>query len=253
MDDRPRELTSLFKNFKKGDAEALEAIIQNEKAWLFDYLIRMTGQVSKSVDVMQEAINVMIPVADQEEELQDLLVLLYRTARSFAMDVWNADTSKLENSAYTGTDQHLQEPGILELVEIERVLRSLPAKQREVILLHLRYKFTLADVSDITGYDEDDVKEYFDQGKNVLTAALGVTLERASLSFLKLKVFSVPDETSDGTQNLSMVVRDLKKSSKSTPGGIVRLFTGIILLGLIAYLIVNHQMVFDYLETISSP
>jgi len=253
MKFRPQELKSLFKKFKNGDSDALEAIVGSEKERVFDYLMRMTGQVSKSLDVLQEAVNGVMPVADQEDDLLEFLVLFYRTARSFSMDDWNAETSKLENAAYSSTNEDLSEKNTAQLLDIERVLRSLPAKQREVILLHLRYGFSLKDIADITSYDEDEVKEFFEQAENVLKAALNKSAEKIADGLLKIKNFPMPEDSLDGTQNLSMVVRDLKKSSKSTPGGVLRLLTGILLLLLLAYLIMNHQLVFEYLDAISSP
>jgi hypothetical protein len=169
------------------------------------------------------------------------------------MDDWNAETSKLENAAYSSPTEDLSEKNTAQLLDIERVLRSLPAKQREVILLHLRYGFSLEDVADITSYDEDEVKEFFEQAENVLKAALNNSADKIADGLLKIKNFPMPEDSLDGTQNLSMVVRDLKKSSRSTPGGVLRLLTGILLLLLLAFLIMNHQLVFEYLEAISSP
>jgi hypothetical protein len=202
---------------------------------------------------MQEAVSGLTSVADQEDDLEGFLVLFYRTARSFAMDVWNADTSKLENAAYSAPDEDLSEKFSAQLQELERVVRSLPATQREVILLHLRYGFSVDDVSDITSYDENDVNEYLDHAQSVLKSALGKSKEKLEESLRQLKNFPMPEDALDGTQNLSIVVRDLKKSSKSTPGGVLRLLSGMLLLALLAYLILNHQMIFEYLEAISSP
>ena len=253
MKYRPQELQALFKKFKDGDSDALDAIVGSEREWLFDYLMRMTGQVSRSMEVMQEATSGVLPVADQEDDLGDFLVLFYRTARSFAMEAWNAETSKLENAAYSMPDEGLGEKRLAQLVEVERVVRSLPAKQREVVLLNNRYGFSVDDVADITSYVDEDVKEYLEQAHNVLMAALSKSTDKVADSLLEMKSFPIPEEGNDGTQNLSVVVRDLKKSSKSAPGGILRLLTGILLLVLLAYLILNHQMVFEYLESISSP
>lgn len=169
------------------------------------------------------------------------------------MEDWNAETSKLENAAYTSSTEDLSEKLAAQFLELERVLRSLPAKQREIILLHLRYGFSLEDVADITSYDEDEVKEYLEQAESVLKAALNKSAEKLADSLVKIKNFPMPEDSLDGTQNLSIVVRDLKKSSKSTPGGVLRLLTGILLLALLAYLFMNHQLIFEYLETISSP
>jgi len=248
---RPTQLKSLFGKFKEGDPEALEAILSSEKDRLFDYLMRMTGQVSRSVETLSESINGIFPVADQEENFQDFLVLLYRTARSFAIEDWNADTSRLENVAYSSSDTGLSEKMTLQILELERVLRSLPAKQREVILLRLRYGFSLDEIAGISSYPLSDVEEFLAQGLSVTEAALGS--DKIPDYMVKLLSFPIPDDQNDGTQNLSLIVRDLKKSSKSTPGGVFRLLVGVMVLGSILYAAWRHEKVFEYIRFFFEP
>lgn len=253
MIERPKELKSLFKQFKDGDPEALEAVIASEKERLFDYLMRMTGQLSRSMEIMQETISGVTNVGDQEETLAGFFVLFYRTARSFAMEIWNAETPKLENSAYADPDSGLSERITIQLIEIERVLRSLPAKQREILLLSLRYEFDLSEVSTITGYPEDDVEELLSQAQSVMEAALNKSTAKLKEGLGKLLVFPMPDDGNDGTQNLSIVVRDLKRSSKSTPGGLFRLILGLAFVAAVVFVVWRHELVLDYLKTFLEP
>jgi DNA-directed RNA polymerase specialized sigma24 family protein len=253
MEYRSKELNSLFRKFKDGDSDALDIIISDERERLFDFLMRMTGQVAKSTEVLQEAINAVLPVADQEDNLHEFLVVFYRTARSFSIEAWNADTSRLENSSYSvneiGTSEKIKE----ELLDCERVVRSLPGMQREVVFLHLRLGFSVEEVSDITSYTEDDVREYLDQAQGIIAVALNVPMEKLKQTLYKLKFFAIPNDEYDGTQNLSLVVRDLKRSSRSTPGGLFRLLPGLMLLILVIYVIINRMVLFEYLEAIFSP
>ena len=48
----------------------------------FDFLIRMTGQQTKSLDTVDEAILAVGPALDLEDSLQELLVLLTRLSIS---------------------------------------------------------------------------------------------------------------------------------------------------------------------------
>ena len=253
MSERPKELKALFKRFKDGDPEALDAILASEKDRLFDYLIRMTGQLSRSMEIMHEAISGVTSVGDQEETLNGLFVLFYRTARSFAMEIWNAETSKLENAAYADPDSGLSEKITIQLIEIERVLRSLPAKQREILLLSIRFDFALSEVSTITGYPKDDVQELLGQAQSVMEAALNKSSAKLKEGIVKLLVFPMPDDSNDGTQNLSIVVRDLKRSSKSTPSGVFRLLVGLAFVAALAFVVWRHELVMTYLKTFFEP
>ena len=79
---RPAELLKNFTQYKAGDDDALDVIFASEKSRLFDYLIRMTGQISKSAATTDEAIAAVEHAIDLEESLQEVLVLLSRELES---------------------------------------------------------------------------------------------------------------------------------------------------------------------------
>jgi hypothetical protein len=58
----------------------------------------------------------------------------------------------------------------------------------------------------------------------------------------------MPEENSMATQNLSMVFKDLKKSSKSTPGGWFKLFFGAVFIFAIGFGVYNYQVVIDFIQ-----
>ena len=160
---RPADLDRQFKAFKSGDFEALDVILNSEKDRLFDYVMRMTGQLSRSMATTEEVIGVVTPVADREETLQELLVLLYKTARNFTIEIWNADTSRLENSAYTANEAGKSAKNSEDFLALEHVVRSLPPKQREILLLRERFGFSPDEIAELTGYAIGDVEEFFAQ------------------------------------------------------------------------------------------
>lgn len=246
-----KDLEPLFARGKKGEIEAFEAVLSSESGRLFDYLMRMNGQISRSYEIMQESLNGVRHIADQKEDLQDLMVLLYKTARSFSIEIWNADTSKLENSAYlSGAGAELDSRTAAQLVELEKVLRSLPAKQREAVLLKVRYGFADEDIVAITGYSVDDVQEFLSHSMSVLESATDLNSQKVANLMIQLLFFPIPDQGDHGTQNLSLVVRDLKKSSKSVRIGLIRVVTGIVLLIIISFVTLNYRLISDYLKLI---
>jgi len=247
---RPAQLSTLFKKFKDGDPEALESILASEKERLFDFLMRMTGQISGSMEACHDAANKVYSLADREDTLQDFLVLLYKTARGIAIEIWNADTSRLENAAYEAEELGLKDKTKQVYLALEHVVRSLPAKQREVLLLHERLGFSPDEIAEITGYGHSDVEEFFAQALGVTEAALSGDADKVPEMMTKILTFPMLDESNDGTQNLSLVFRDLKKSSRATPGGWFRLFLGLGFLSALAYAAWHHQLIFEFAQAI---
>lgn len=245
---RPAELEKRFKSLKAGQMEDGDAIFASEKERLFDYLMRMTGQVSKSADTCMEAINAVSPVADQEESLQDLLVLLYKTARNFTIEIWNAETHRLENEAYAPVTGAKADKNVPALIALEHVVRSLPPKQREILLLHERFGFSPDEVAEITGYGVGDVEEIFAQALGITESALAGNAEMVPEFMTKLYSFPLPEESSMGTQNLSMVFKDLKKSSRRASGSWFKLIFGLALIAGIAYIVWKYELVVEIVE-----
>ena len=242
---RPAELTARFKAFKSGDNDALDDLLESEKTRLFDFIMRMTGQVTRSSDTANETISAVIPVAYNEETLEDLLVVLYKTARNFSLDIWNADTSRLENGSYGAPLAGKFDKTSASLMALENIVRSLPPKQREILLLHERLGFSPDEIADITSYPIGDVEEIFAHALGITESALAGDAEKVPDYMTRLHPFPVPVSEEQVTQNLSMVFKDLKKSSRSTSGGFLKLLLGIFILSILGYGVANYEVVLE--------
>ena len=89
-----------FSRFKSGHASALYDLLESERPFLYDYLMRMTSQVSRSADSINEVYESLSEeVISVIESARDLRLVLYTTARRFNSDIWNAETSRLINAA----------------------------------------------------------------------------------------------------------------------------------------------------------
>lgn len=248
---RPAELEKQFKVFKDGQIDVIEEILASERERLFDYLMRMTGQLSKSADTATEATNVVGAVADKEESLQDLLIVLYKTARNFAVDAWNADTSRLENSAYDDEksgDARKNDKQLPLLIALEQVLRSLAPTQREILLLRERYGFAPDEICEITSFSMSEVEETFAVTLNIVESAMSGSANAVPELIAKLRVFPIPEGDTDTTQNLSLVFKNLKKSSRRTPSAWLRLFMWLMFFALLAVLFWKYELVMEFLS-----
>lgn len=247
---RPPELEKQFRAFKSGNFDALDAVLDSERERLFDFLMRMTGQVSKSADTASEAIQAVRPVAENEESLEEFLVLLYRTARNFTIEIWNADTSRLENAAYESKLQGKPRKDIPHLVALEHIIRSLPPKQREILILHERYGFSPDEIAEITNFGVPEVEEIFAQALGVTEAAMTDHSERVPELMTKLHPFPEPEDCSQQTQNLSLVFKNLKKSSRAPSGAWWKLLVGLSLIALIGLGIWRYDVVVNVVKLV---
>ena len=188
-------------------------------------------------------------MADKEESFQDFLVVLYKTARNFAIDAWNVDTSRLENSAYEASksvDSKNQDKQLPMLVSLEHILRSLAPKQREILILHERFGFAPDEIAEITGMGSSDVEEVFAQALAIVESAMPGNASMVPELVTKLRLFPIPQNDVETTQNLSLVFKNLKKSSKGTPSAWFRLLGGLLVIAGIGIAIWKYELVMDF-------
>jgi DNA-directed RNA polymerase specialized sigma24 family protein len=209
MQYRSKELTSHFKNFQGGDTDALTAILAAERNRLFDYIMRMSGQLVRSAEIADESIGVLENDCDQVDSLDELLIYLYKTARNFARDIWNADTSKLENNAYQAGGSKEQNLA----VKVEHQLRALPPLQREAVILRERLGFALDEVAEIMMTPPSDIELAFAQGLSSIENGMLEHAQKVPELILNLRPFNRPTHERPDTQNLSLIMNDFRKTN----------------------------------------
>ena len=241
MQFRPKNLRGLFQQYKDGQADALNAFLAAERDRLYDYVLRMTGQVSRAYETTDETMLSIESGAGDCETMEEFLTLLYKTARKYAADVWNADTSRLENEVYS---RHSSKDA-QSLLRLEKVVRMLPAPQREALLLRERLGFAMDEVAEIMGIPTPEVEQIFAEGLGTVEDALPDLSKRVPEMFVSVPQFTAPEPEELQTKNLSLIMQDFRKSSGS---GISR---GPVV-GLILLLILIAAFAWQYWDIISS-
>lgn len=129
---------------------------------LFDYCVRMTGDLIASSGIVSKVCQGFEASHSEAHDgvPTDIQLALFRECRVLGGNAWDADTSFLQNP---GLDSEKLQVGSLsaaipggtnnsaELWRLYHLLRSLPGRRREALLLVERYDFSPLQAADITG------------------------------------------------------------------------------------------------------
>ena len=206
-----------FRQVMKGDQSALVDLLEAERTNLFDYLMRMTGQVARSLESTDEVFAAI--TKDTIETLAsyaDLKICIYSTARRFNADIWNANTSRLLNAALTPRPPTAHEVMATEVTDpnaamaVDKAMRVLSGEQREVVLLSLIVGFDLAEISEIAGKPERNLEQLLSQGLVLLRQELVGVTDASAYVKAYLALHPQPIRSSQMTLNLSMLMQGIK-------------------------------------------
>jgi DNA-directed RNA polymerase specialized sigma24 family protein len=206
----------LFRKFRSGEASALVEILESERQSLYDYMMRMTGQVQKSAETIEEVyVSLNEGVLAELQTYEDLRLLLYTTTRKFSADIWNANTSMLENSGILPQEESdpLGVHGLRELKfqqDLDRAIRGLKPFEREVVYLRLVVGMAFSEVSDVVGNSQDEVENGYASAFKVLTVSIGKSQDEVEDGLHRISKHPMPPLSSPATVNLSMVMEGIK-------------------------------------------
>lgn len=206
----------LFKKFQGGDVGSLADLLEGERGALYDYLMRMTGQISRSADTVDEVYQSLNDeTLETLDTFSDLKVLLYTTARKFNADIWNAETTKLANAAFEepGRANALDERALRERqgqALLDKAFRSLPGMEREALILSARGQFDNSEIAEIMAAPEHQVEDKLAVALSKVETEYAATGGRAESALAKLPEHPLPVRSSQATVNLSMVMQGIK-------------------------------------------
>jgi RNA polymerase sigma factor (sigma-70 family) len=206
----------LFRKFRGGEPSALVEILESERQSLYDYMMRMTGQVQKSSETIEEVyVSLNEGVLNELETYEDLRLLLYTTTRRFSADIWNANTSMLENIGILEQleSDPLGEEGLRQLKfqqDLDRGIRSLKPFEREVVYLRLVVGMAFSEISDVVGNLQESVESRYATAVRGLTESMGKNQDEVEDGLHRICKHPMPPRSSPATVNLSMVMEGIK-------------------------------------------
>jgi RNA polymerase sigma-70 factor, ECF subfamily len=165
----------LFRQWQKGNAEALETLVQRYSRVLLAYLYRLVGQTQIAEDLMQETFVRLVREAQSYRYPRPFAPWLYTIARNLAL---NEHASAYRRRVELG----LPLPEVLtseldpaEMVEgwtrrddLQQALVHLTFEQREVLSLRFGQEMSVKEVADLLGIPTGTVKSRTFQALRIL-------------------------------------------------------------------------------------
>ncbi len=206
-------------------SEQVRGLLEEESHNLYDYLMRMTGQMERSAETCEEVVRVITKWVEQEPAVSYKLIRkkFYMTARSFNADIWQGDVENLENKAYSD-DQNANANALrLQFLALEKLMNQMDGFEREIILLKVKYGFDSQEIKDLTKLTEDV--------DPVLSKSLASIQLQESGADIRDQIAAIPlhpkpESVTHHTQALSQLMRDLK-SRRSPQANLALIFGGL--------------------------
>ncbi|MFN0063995.1 MAG: RNA polymerase sigma factor [Myxococcaceae bacterium] len=175
-DERPDE--ALMLAFRRGDARAFEALVRRHRRSVFNFILRFTGDASRSEDLLQETWLKVVRSAGEYEPKARFTTWLYTIARNLCTDLARRERLRETDSLDAPVEGHAGGEGLplgerliaddplpdraahahrLQAV-LMLALASLPAEQREVFCLREFAGVPFRGIAAITHTPENTVK-----------------------------------------------------------------------------------------------
>jgi DNA-directed RNA polymerase specialized sigma24 family protein len=196
---------------------ALYEALTREQPVIYDYLMRMTGQVERSRDTLSEVGQVISNVPMRLSDTRRFRLQLFTTSRSFVGDIWNADTSNLLNNGFLALKDP-PHPKLKDFTLLDEELRKLPGQMRETVLLFLKYKFDLPTTATIIGLTPTATENVYHQGIDRLSERTKINAMMIEELIPQLPNHHIPPSAEHHTLDLSVMIKDIRSSRLSWRG-----------------------------------
>lgn len=208
------EKSKLFARYKSGRTEALSALLDQERECFFDYLMRMTGQISRSADSIDEIYQALLEAdGTPVEEWPEFRALFYQTGRKFNADIWNANTERLENSALDDLKGQAKQ----EATALDLALRRLPGAEREVIVLNVICDFSVDHTARVMGQTSESVDNLILKALSRIDADCSGVVQQPEIKLKNLDRHPTPVRSMMATVDLGETVGGMRGQSLASP------------------------------------
>lgn len=224
MDDEKKE--RLFLQALEEESGDVIEVMELERPQLYDYLMRMTGDVTRALDTIEELYRVVAPQASHYKSWSQFRTLLYTTVRNFNLDAWNAETSNLENSGLKKiTDIDLM------YTKIDQYIRLLPGQHRETLICSYIYGLRPVELAKVVRRGEQIIAVDAEAILSDLSERSGMSKTDLFSRFKNFPMHQIKGVNSNNTVALSQVMGSMEEvESRHNQQKVKRYFFYIIIL-----------------------
>ena len=206
----------LFESYAQGQKSKLPEILDIEKSYLYDFLIRMTGDQNRSTTVVEQVINQMLNSEDAWEQLNKLRLNLYSKARTLMIKVWNADVTKLEHPSLIHVLRNPESDRkalkrAKAYSQLNQAISACEGYGREIVILHLRTKFTFSEIAQVMGHSRDFVEEHYSTAIKLIKSRVPNLPPDPRKAISNLDVYPFPRGKETDITDLSGLIGGIKR------------------------------------------
>lgn len=171
--DKPQE-HALIRKAKAGDGRAIESLIRAHQDALYAFLLRMSGRPEVAEDIVQEAFVRVLKNLDRFDTRFRFSTWLFTIAKRLYMNsiqklhpMFDSDTVEARQGSFAGPIAELERSESMVNLRgiIDDALATLPAQQREIILLFHQQNWPITDIADHLDMPEGTVKSHLHRAR----------------------------------------------------------------------------------------
>jgi RNA polymerase sigma-70 factor (ECF subfamily) len=148
-----------------GDVAAFQELYDRYEGRLYGFCLRYLGDRDAAADAFQEVFERLIDARNKYEPRSRFASWLFTIARRVCLDRLRED--RRNESLEAGAERPVLEvddtghpdDDLARRDEVQRLIRALPVKQREVLLLSKYYGFSYGEIAEMLGSSEVAVKQ----------------------------------------------------------------------------------------------
>lgn len=241
----------LFEGYQTGGQENLQKIVEGEKPMLFDFLLRMTGDASRSVYSIEDTGRKLLSTPKTWESLTEFRFALYNICRKINQDHWNADVGRLENLSLA---MIMKNPKVVTQEKrkaaaynnLDRAIGEIDPLMREIVILHLRSKFTFSEISQIIDKTREEIEHKYGETLEVLRQKVTNLPKDPRSVIARLVPHPLPSDEKTQITDLYELIGGIQKDQRhllQTSFYYTAMFLVVILLGFVVFLYFNPRMI----------
>jgi len=164
--------TTLVKRARKGDVSAFESLYRNNVSKVYALCLRLCGDASQAEELTQESfVRAWTKLASFRGESR-FSTWLHRLTVNVVLGKWRRKSRLLEVAAPPGDAGGPAAASSDLAVDLERAIRSLPTRARQVFVLHDVYGYKHEEIANHTGIAPGTSKAQLHRARHILRKEL---------------------------------------------------------------------------------